>query len=259
MYSVHVTLRRVWLALVLGCALAGAAACDLNPQPEVPSGAAAAAGAGAFGGSTGTGGFGGGAGGGAGVGIGGTSSGGSGATSGFGGSAGTAGSGTGGGTGVTDCLPACKASEVCNVGKCVDDPCDPNSCSAKQACKPNADFTAAGCFDSCASVNCNAGEQCDDGNCESTGCSVTCNFDEVCMPQPDAGYACVPDPCASDGGPLCGANQACDPMTLMCVPDPCIGVKCPSGQECNAGQCVYSSDAGADAGADSGSTDASGD
>ncbi len=241
MYSVSVTYRNAWLALVVGCAVSCAWACDLNPQPEVPSGAAAAAGAGGFGGTA----AGSGLGGSAGAGIGGYGGGaGAGATSGPGGSGG----GSGGGTGITDCLPACNAGEVCNLGKCVDDPCEPNSCDAKQACKPNADFSAAGCFDSCASVNCAAAEQCDDGKCAPTGCSVTCAAGEVCLPGGDGGYACVPDPCTTEAGVLCGANQACDPLTLGCVLDPCIGVKCPAGQTCNAGQCVYAADAGGDAG-----------
>ena len=244
MYSVSVTYRNAWLALVVGCAVSCAWACDLNPQPEVPSGAAAAAGAGGFGGTA----AGSGIGGSAGVGIGGY---GGGAGAGTGGSGG----GSGGGIGITDCLPACTAGEVCNLGKCVDDPCEPNSCDAKQACKPNADFTAAGCFDSCASVNCAAAEQCDDGKCAPTGCSVTCAAGEVCLPGGDGGYACVPDPCTTEAGVLCGANQACDPLTLGCVLDPCIGVKCPAGQTCNAGQCVYAADAGGDAGSSDAASD----
>ncbi|MEZ4222711.1 MAG: hypothetical protein R3B13_17345 [Polyangiaceae bacterium] len=221
---------RTFFAFLAACALLPAA-CDLNPQPEVPSGATGGVAATAGGGGAG-----------ATLGMGG-SNGGSGAVG------GAAGSGMGGSTssggqgGFVECSPACDAGEICNAGACTDDPCDPNTCDAKQACKPNADFSAAGCFDSCAGVNCAGGQVCMDGTCVATGCPAACAPGEVCLPR-DGGYECVADPCLAPTAPACGANQVCDPAMGACAPDPCTGVKCPADQLCAQGECVYPSDAG---------------
>jgi len=44
----------------------------------------------------------------------------------------------------------------------------------------------------------------------------------------------VPSKCSTT---KCGAFEVCDPLTGSCANDPCEGVKCPTGQSCNAGQC----------------------
>jgi hypothetical protein len=227
------------LALVFGFAVA--AACSLNPQPEVPSGASGGKG------GLGTGGSGGGAGGSGGsgaVGIGGGTS---------GGAAGAGGTG-GGGLDATagPCAPGCASGELCNDGACVQDLCagSANNCDADQACKPNAAFTAVDCVTTCADVTCGTGETCRDGQCVTTGCSSDCATGEVCLPDGDGGYECVPDPCLADGGKSCAATEVCDSQSADCVPDPCTGVACPANQECVWGECLWSAEAGSDAAAD---------
>lgn len=213
---VSFALRPSWRRLrVLGIGLALAlGACDLNPQPEVP-------GSSASGGAT-SGGSGGSAAGGGGGGI-------------------TVDAGTGGFGHAPPCAPDCASGELCNRGKCVADPCEPNTCDANEACKPQADFTAAGCFGSCATVTCAPGEVCQNGQCEATGCATDCDVGEACLPATDAGYECVPDPCVGRLTP-CADGGVCDPMTNTCVLDPCTGVKCPQLQICVAGECELPAD-----------------
>jgi hypothetical protein len=220
--------RRALRFFALLAALAIPVACDLNPQPEVPS-------------STATGGNSGGGGVGGSTGVGGGTTGGSGGI-GIGGSGGTNPLPD---AGITPC--GCPTGQVCYAGGCIDDPCEPNTCDAKQACKPDPDFLASSCLDTCAGVSCASGQVCVDGKCE-TGCSAACVSGEVCASGADGGYECVPDACVGDAGVTCDAGQVCEPASGACMTDPCTGVKCPVGQSCVDGQCYFDSDAGVDAG-----------
>jgi hypothetical protein len=217
--------RRALRFFALLVALAAAAACDLNPQPEVPSVDNA--------GGTSAGGVGGGGGG-----VGGKQ--------GMGGMGGSAGVSTLPDSGLTPC--PCPDGSVCHEGACVADPCEPNTCDAKQACKPDPSFLASSCVDTCAGVTCSAGAACSDGKCVPIGCASPCAADEVCAPADDGGYECFVDACATDAGAACNAGTVCDPVSGGCMPDPCIGVKCPVGQSCDGGECYFDGDAGANAG-----------
>lgn len=228
------TLRWSLVSALAGLATQLFVACDLNPQPEVPSAGPPKDGGGGIS-AGGTGG---------GIGTGGASVGGA-AGSGFG--------GNGASGGISDaateaCASPCGAGQICDDGVCKDDPCDPNLCSAGEACKPNADFSAHACSVSCADVSCSPTETCVDGNCEPTGCTSACATGEICLGGGDGGYACQPDPCASDAAAPCSTGSVCDPFTLACVEDPCKGVKCPASQLCIAGECRWpaSTDAGSD-------------
>lgn len=233
--------HRVFLSFLLALGLA--AACNLNPQPEVPGGSAGTGGFGAVDAGAGVGG------------AGATGGGGMGGTNTSGGMGGAAGSGAV--AGVVGCPTPCDTGKACNAetGNCVDDPCEPNSCATDQGCKPNADFTAAECFESCFGVVCDPGQTCVDGTCKTTGCATACTTGEVCAPTADGGFACRPDLCAKDGGAgtTCLPGATCNPVTGECDEDPCNAVKCPTAQSCNVGQCAASSDGGAlDAGPEAG-------
>ena len=232
--------RRWALVGALGVAFAFAG-CDLNPQPEVPSGATGG-GAGS-GGKAGGGGAGGASGGGGGINL--------------GGAAGAGGASSGGAGGTTSMRGGGGAGGVrCDGGTCVDDPRAPNSCKSDQACKPSADFTASNCVESCAEVVCGANEACENGTCKPTGCASACKGGEICAPSGDGGFACVPDLCAGDAPVSCGVGESCAPATGACAPDPCNGVKCPAQQACQSGECRRAGDGGS---GDSGPTDASAD
>jgi hypothetical protein len=207
------------VSIIAGGLLAiGFGGCELNPQPEVPNSTVG-------GSDSGMGGFGNAAGGG-----------GTGANVGL-----DAGAGAGGTT-APACNPGCESGELCSSGKCIDDPCDPNSCEADQACKPNADFSASNCFASCAGVTCEDDETCVDGVCKVEECGG-CAAGEVCQPADDGGFACDVDPCVTDAAPRCNAGESCDPVSGACTVDPCTGVKCPEGQSCASGQCQFDGDA----------------
>ncbi|MBX3129067.1 MAG: hypothetical protein KF718_20290 [Polyangiaceae bacterium] len=210
-----------WLRCLPLLALAVALGCELNPQPEVPGG-----------GLGGTGGVGG-------------SYAGSGGSGALGTGAGGSGGGSGGGIAATPCGGECESGELCATGKCVDDPCEPNACDASEACKPTADFAAAGCFSSCANVTCGDGETCVDGDCQPTGCATACAPGEACSASGDGGFACMNDPCSSQST-SCAPGDVCDPVSGTCIADPCTGVKCPTGQACVLGQCLAATDAGTD-------------
>jgi hypothetical protein len=221
-------IRAYWGAISACVALALAfGGCELNPQPEVPAGID----------DSGVGGVGAGnAGGSGGLGMG-------------GGNGGTGANRSSDGA-LSGCAPGCGKGQLCNQDACVDDPCDPNSCEADKACKPNADFTASDCFVSCAGVVCQNDEVCIDGTCQEEPCAGACTANEVCQVDADGGFACGVNPCETDGAPACLTGEVCDPFTAGCALDPCIGVKCPTGQLCSRGQCAFVDDSGspADAG-----------
>lgn len=194
--------------------------CELNPQPEVPAGTDDSG----IGGKLNTGGTGG-------LGVGGSGGSGTGASS-------------GNDSAVSGCAPGCGEGKLCNQDACVDDPCEPNSCEADQACKPNADFSASDCFQSCAGVTCQSDEVCVDGVCQPDECSGSCAGNEICQVNREGGFACGVDPCETDAAPNCAAGEVCDPLTAGCALDPCNGVKCPTGQLCERGQCHFENDGG---------------
>ncbi len=133
----------------------------------------------------------------------------------------------------------CIAGEACDNGACVADPCEPNPCAPEQVCKPNSTFDDNDCVASCAGVTCPAGEECSEGSCVPTGCGVDCGVGMFCQQDADGGFACGPSRCmGADGGLACSNGAFCDPATGACGNDPCTAVKCPAGQECQAGECV---------------------
>jgi hypothetical protein len=138
----------------------------------------------------------------------------------------------------------CKTGQVCNGGACVDDPCEPNPCKADEVCKPNATFTEGLCVPSCADVKCSATQKCSDGACTAS-CDPACPTGQVCGGDADAGFACKPDQCQTDGGALPCSNGAwCNPATGACGNDPCTAVKCPAAQLCVAGECLWAPEGG---------------
>ncbi|MDZ4063779.1 MAG: MopE-related protein, partial [Coriobacteriia bacterium] len=127
----------------------------------------------------------------------------------------------------------CGPGQACNNGTCVESPCDAGSCSANEACKPSEDFTSFECVCSCMGVDCEPGEVCQGGACVETGCGVDCEPGQVCN-----GTDCVPSVCDDT---TCPDGSYCDPLTGQCGNYPCAGVQCPSGQDCEDGECVEGS------------------
>ncbi|MBI4954232.1 MAG: hypothetical protein HY908_19565, partial [Myxococcales bacterium] len=136
-------------------------------------------------------------------------------------------------------LTGCACGEACNLGACVDDPCEPNPCAADEMCKPTADFSGFDCVGSCAEVTCPSNEICIDGQCEAT-CAPPCAVGTTCD-RTQVPPGCVTDQCAGaggGGGVVCANGGCCDPLSGACGNCPCEGVACPSGEHCEAGQCV---------------------
>ncbi len=148
-------------------------------------------------------------------------------------------------------VPCQGCGKACNLGSCVDNPCEDASCLPEQGCKPSDDFTMANCVGSCAEVTCEKGQQCVEGACVPS-CDPPCQAGEAC----DLGAsspACVADQC--DPNP-CTNGACCDPVTGACGNCPCEGVVCPQGQECVAGNCLLNGSGGS--GGSGGSTSSSG-
>ncbi|MEZ4296187.1 MAG: MopE-related protein [Polyangiaceae bacterium] len=145
------------------------------------------------------------------------------------------------GTCVTDnCynVPCQGCDTACHSGSCIDNPCVPNPCAEGEVCKPSADFTTATCTGSCAGVSCPSNEVCVDGQCTPT-CDPKCTAGQVCDP---ATLTCIESKCTD--GPLCSDGSCCDPLTGNCGDCPCSGVVCPSGQQCQSGQCILDTNPG---------------
>ncbi|MEZ4221174.1 MAG: MopE-related protein [Polyangiaceae bacterium] len=138
----------------------------------------------------------------------------------------------------------CPDGKLCNAGACVTDPCSPNPCKADEVCKPNATFDAPRCVGTCASVTCQAGEICIEGQCTATGCSGDCPPGQYCQNDGNGNFACGPSKCDNDGGPPCSNGSVCDPTTGACGNDPCEGVACPAAQQCVDGECLWAPEAG---------------
>ena len=128
-------------------------------------------------------------------------------------------------------LPCQGCGKACNLGSCVDNPCTDASCNPDEVCKPSADFTSFTCVETCAGVTCGSGEACVGGQCAPT-CSPACGAGEVCDTA-QSPPVCVADKCTSP----CADGACCDPLTGACGNCPCEGVVCPSGQECQNGDC----------------------
>ena len=144
----------------------------------------------------------------------------------------------------------CGGGQVCDDGQCVDNPCKPDSCEAGQVCKPAADFSSFECVGSCAGVKCEEGDRCESGKCVPTGCEKACEAGQVCN-----GSECVDSKCSQEA---CDDGSYCDPLTGQCGNWPCEGVVCPSGQDCEEGECVEGGGGSGGSGGSSGSGGASG-
>jgi hypothetical protein len=140
----------------------------------------------------------------------------------------------------------CSDGLVCNDdGACLDNPCKADTCAAGEVCKPSEDFTSHVCVGSCAGVTCGAGQRCEGGECVDTGCAEGCESGQVCN-----GTECVPSACENE---TCDDGSWCDPLTGECGSPPCEGVLCPSGQDCEGGECVEGSGGSGGAGGSGGS------
>jgi uncharacterized protein (TIGR03382 family) len=132
----------------------------------------------------------------------------------------------------------CSATQVCQTGTCISNPCAGVTCSGDQYC------VGGTCHDSCAGVDCPAGKRCRLGICEADPCGAPCPFGKACD---DATGECVQDPC---GFVQCPQGEECDPNHGgVCVNSPCLGTTCPEpGQICKLGTCydpsVFAPDAG---------------
>jgi MYXO-CTERM domain-containing protein len=139
--------------------------------------------------------------------------------------------------------------KVCNLGACVDDPCQPASCPKDQECKPKPNFKGFDCVPSCAGVSCPSGQACKEGQCAPT-CSPACSMGQVCdttaSPPACVAAKCQPNPC-TDG-------SCCDPLTGACGNCPCEGILCPSGQTCSDGSCIAGQGGGGGGGGSTTST-----
>ncbi|TKD00799.1 MopE-related protein [Polyangium fumosum] len=139
-------------------------------------------------------------------------------------------------------VPCTGCNKVCNLGSCVNNPCQPDSCPVDQICKPSTDFTTFTCVATCANVECPAGQVCQGGTCVEA-CSPNCGPDQYCdLAQTPP--TCVQNQCAG----ACASGGCCNPVTGACGNCPCEGVVCPEGQvcqndcppgvACNRGECV---------------------
>ena len=143
-------------------------------------------------------------------------------------------------------FPCQGCGKACNLGSCVDNPCQADSCAPGEVCKPSADFTTFTCVGSCAGVTCPAGQACVGGECQPS-CDPPCGAGQVCD-DAQTPPACVPDQCTSAP---CTDGSCCDPATGQCGNCPCEGVLCPSGQQCADGECVDQGGTGGGGGASS--------
>jgi MYXO-CTERM domain-containing protein len=136
-------------------------------------------------------------------------------------------------------FPCENCDEVCGpAGQCLPNPCKPESCPG-QTCKPSDDYTTAICVPSCADVECESGQICQDGACVDD-CDP-CAAGSVCDHGSDPA-TCVDDACDPDNP--CTDGSYCDPLSGSCGPDPCDGVICPGTQVCFEGDCYLEAPTG---------------
>ena len=129
--------------------------------------------------------------------------------------------------------PCQGCDKACNLGACVDNPCEDGSCKADEVCKPNADFTGFDCVGSCAGVTCQDNQTCKDGAC-APSCDPACDPGQVCDTTA-ATPTCVTNQCEPSP---CTDGSCCDPVTGACGNCPCEGVICPQDQVCEGGNCI---------------------
>jgi hypothetical protein len=123
----------------------------------------------------------------------------------------------------------CRTGEICDVSELefVDDLSDPAPCGAAEVCR------AGECEQSCATVDCDSGQICAQGQCVEDLCAgVGCDSGEICNP---ADGMCADDLCDDVS---CTTGSVCDPITGACVMDPCTFVMCPDDQVCGEGECA---------------------
>lgn len=134
-------------------------------------------------------------------------------------------------------VPCQGCGKVCNQGSCVDNPCKADSCPADQACVPDGTFTGFTCVPSCAGATCSTGQTCVDGVCVAT-CDPPCAMGQTCDTT-GAVPTCVADKCNPNP---CNDGACCQTTnggtSFVCGNCPCEGVLCPTGQVCQAGNCV---------------------
>jgi hypothetical protein len=115
----------------------------------------------------------------------------------------------------------CTGSDVCNSrGLCVDPLCVDKTCPPGQVCK------AGVCGDGCQGVTCPAGQKCWLGRCVDPCAGKVC----------DTGYKCQDGVCQNCSCEGCAAGLTC--INNACVDTACSMVTCPSGQHCDAGNCI---------------------
>ncbi|MBU51950.1 MAG: hypothetical protein CL920_24935 [Deltaproteobacteria bacterium] len=128
--------------------------------------------------------------------------------------------------------PKCQdASQYCNDGQCISNPCSGKLCAPGEVCRS----TDGKCIKPCAGVTCVSGEKCVDGACVTDPCaSLTCAQDERCDASDANNPKCVKDQCKTGS---CKHGRLC--IDDICVEDPCTMMTCPNPQNrCVAGQCI---------------------
>ena len=127
-----------------------------------------------------------------------------------------------------DCVGlGCRSGEICEVatGDCIPDPCVDAGCPA--ACRDGV------CEESCATIECPAGQRCASGTCVDDLCiGASCTSAEVCDPSTGD---CVPDMCLML---TCPEGTECNPITGGCGEGRCHRVRCPAGEVCVDGECA---------------------
>ncbi|MFN3203048.1 MAG: hypothetical protein ACE366_31935 [Bradymonadia bacterium] len=175
--------------------------------------------------------------------------------------------------------PVCPGDTICDRGECRE-PCQNNECVTEGTfcepirglCVPRCyevvcegsavcDETTGRCEDTCAGVDCGAGETCVAGSCRPGDCTVNgCEGNQACV-----NGTCQADPCdgmSCGGDQFCRAGECVDTCAALscplyescidgaCQPDPCGGFQCPAGEACLGGECRPDACAGMDCGED---------
>jgi hypothetical protein len=126
----------------------------------------------------------------------------------------------------------CEQDQRCDpvLKACETDPCSSIECAADQVCRDGS------CFKSCASVTCETGSRCVEGECKEDKCAtVQCGAPEQC--NQDTGE-CQTNVCLARSI-KCQEGLVCDAFSGECIADPCLKLNCPAGESCQDGTCVF--------------------